>query len=1316
MTVIPEFSVFFKDLWGHEAFPWQRMLAGRLAKGEWPRALDLPTAAGKTACIDIALYALAAQADRAVWQRTAPRRIWFVVDRRIVVDEAFERACRIAKRLGEAGDGSLKAVADRLRAIGGTRRPVATARLRGGILRDDGWARLPSQPAVITSTVDQLGSRLLFRGYGRSSLTAPIYAGLAAHDSLIILDEAHLSVPFLDTLAAVERYRGGDWAEEPIRTPFAFAMLSATPPSHVQPSARFPGERRIEALDHPELERRMSARKLAELVQVKDRRDAEDPLVAEAVQRARDFLREGGCTRVAVVVNRVATAEAIAAALRDTVDELADVVLLTGRLRPFDRDLLLSAWGRVLDADSPAAPDRPVMLVATQTIEVGADFSFDAMVTEAASLDALRQRFGRLNRLGTRDSAPAAVLIRAADTKPGSSDPVYGQAMPACWELLKKLAKTDSSAGSEPAIVDFGVAAMDSRLAGEEGLDGSLAPVERAPVLLPAHLDLLCQTAPQPPVQPEVQLYLHGTGRGTPEVRVVWRADLHPDNPALWAETVALCPPNTGEALSVPLHRLRRWLVEKGLPDEDTEADVEGAVASDEGSGRERLRPVLIWRGRDRSEISTRPLNFRPNDLVVVPAAYGMKGLAQPIDSWAAVDIWEQSHRQSGRPTALRLHSAVMRPWLDDCPPLKALISLAESPDRDEESFQRAVDDVLDYRGEGDDDTLPLPDWLVDVLKITRNGKQEEHPAGGLILFARKSEANAAQEQDLFADDDDLLSVADRPMSLEAHSVSVERAVQRLAGSCLPEGFQQPLQAAAYWHDVGKLDDRFQFLLHQGDELSMAQGVPLAKSAEIPASSARRRWIRAASGLPEGFRHELLSLQLAERYGPVSANQGLGELMLHAVASHHGYGRPFAPVILDRQPPSVRGRHDGVDFNVDVETRQSWLAPHSITSGITERFWRLTRRYGWWGLAYLEAILRLGDWYGSHQIFEGPPPNTGRVDRPQGSGPSGNAGGHDIVLAGLDGSNPLGFLAALGTLAVLRAGGERNARLHWCRQFTWRPVVSGVSASDQDEVAARIAEVLKDEERAELSIGLAEDPGNRIIDCDADHYATVAGAAGAAARWDRRILVDFLAAFASDGSIDVDRRGKPRLQKMTGRPRLLSTPFQFTRGSGQQYFLGSVWKLVQEVDENRICEALFQAWRYQDEKFSLRWDPAEDRRYALMDRDPTATDNKTRTVWMANLLAYRALTLFPSAPQANGLRTVGWSSVNRTECFTWPIWERPCDPDTIKSVLLLPELYSEQPDREKLRERGVVASFRARRIRVGSGANFKLNFSPARGL
>jgi CRISPR-associated endonuclease/helicase Cas3 len=239
---------------------------------------------------------------------------------------------------------------------------------------------------------------LLFRGYGRSNLTASIYAGLAAHDSLILLDEAHLSMPFLETLSAIVRFRGPDWAESPIATPFTFSFLSATPPD-MRHDEVFPSrEERDRAVDHPVLRDRMSASKPAEMVTVKSSAKEKDSLVLAAVARAQSYVEEQGKRRVAVVVNRVRTAHDIWENLRTQADAKADIVLLTGRIRPYERDRLVEKWKKFLRANSPEQPEKPIILVSTQCIEVGADFSFDALVTEAASLDALRQRFGRLNR------------------------------------------------------------------------------------------------------------------------------------------------------------------------------------------------------------------------------------------------------------------------------------------------------------------------------------------------------------------------------------------------------------------------------------------------------------------------------------------------------------------------------------------------------------------------------------------------------------------------------------------------------------------------------------------------------------------------------------------------------------------------------------------------------------------------------------------------------------------------------------------------------------------------------------------------------
>src|SRR5439155_5012098 len=221
MSAFPTFADFFRALWEKDPFPWQTMLADRAATKGLPDAIDLPTASGKTACLDIAVWALAKQTSET--NRSIPRRIWFVVDRRIVVDEAYDRAEKIAAKLADGNASeAVRAVAERLLALRGLdskKRPLAVGRLRGGVLRDDRWARIPSQAAIITSTVDQLGSRLLFRGYGYSALAAPIFAGLSGNDSLILLDEAHCAVPFLQTLRAVQMFREPKWSEVANSTP-----------------------------------------------------------------------------------------------------------------------------------------------------------------------------------------------------------------------------------------------------------------------------------------------------------------------------------------------------------------------------------------------------------------------------------------------------------------------------------------------------------------------------------------------------------------------------------------------------------------------------------------------------------------------------------------------------------------------------------------------------------------------------------------------------------------------------------------------------------------------------------------------------------------------------------------------------------------------------------------------------------------------------------------------------------------------------------------------------------------------------------------
>jgi CRISPR-associated endonuclease/helicase Cas3 len=111
------------------------------------------------------------------------------------------------------------------------------------------------------------------------------------------------------------------------------------------------------------------------------------------------------------------------------------------------------------------------------------------------------------------------------------------------------------------------------------------------------------------------------------------------------------------------------------------------------------------------------------------------------------------------------------------------------------------------------------------------------------------------------------------------------------------------------------------------------------------------------SGLPTHFRHEALSVQILQE-NPSLWHAHDPELLLHLIAAHHGHGRPFCPVCLDEDPPEVSLAHDGAVFKIAKQRRRAARPLHQLDSGCTERFWRLTRKYGYWGLAYLEAILR----------------------------------------------------------------------------------------------------------------------------------------------------------------------------------------------------------------------------------------------------------------------------------------------------------------------------------------------------------------------
>ena len=79
-------------------------------------------------------------------------------------------------------------------------------------------------------------------------------------------------------------------------------------------------------------------------------------------------------------------------------------------------------------------------MVATQAVEAGADLDLDALVTECAPLDALIQRFGRVDRDGqlTKEKLRTTSVVLATSAQLTEDDPIYGAALRKTWEWLQR--------------------------------------------------------------------------------------------------------------------------------------------------------------------------------------------------------------------------------------------------------------------------------------------------------------------------------------------------------------------------------------------------------------------------------------------------------------------------------------------------------------------------------------------------------------------------------------------------------------------------------------------------------------------------------------------------------------------------------------------------------------------------------------------------------------------------------------------------------------------------------------------------------------
>ena len=902
----------------HEPFRWQIRLLRRLIDANLPEAVDVPTGLGKTSVMALWLIALAEGAN-------LPRRLVYVVDRRAVVDQAT----RFAERLRRNMPAKL---ADKLRLNDGTDAlPIST--LRGGFADNRDWFEDPSKPAVVVGTIDMIGSRLLFEGYGVSRGMRPYHAGLLGVDALVLLDEAHLCPPFEALLRQVAAHRDGKLGPrrgcESITPSFHLMSLSATGRdlAETPPESVF----RLEDQDReePVVHQRLMARKRLKVTEVTHERSLTVCIADRAIE-----LGDGDLpARVLVYCNRRKDAVEVKGLIdkeckqRQKSGELAvgcESELLVGERRVYERTELeswLEQHGFL--GGSTALPQAPTFLVATSAGEVGVDLDADHMVCDLVSYERMVQRLGRVNRRGGEDRTATVDVFalrpelkanaRTADKEKHKKDiETYGQRMAPMRQLPRG---EDDRRDASP----FAVVELKSNHPDIVNAATTRAPLH--PALTRPLLEAWAMTSlKRHEGRPEVAPWLRGWEEDEePQTSVVWRKYLpyvrrNGDTSvpsAMVAEFFRAAPIHATEKLEAVSSRVFDWLLKRAI-----QIDRRGR---DHGSSVKGEEIVAI-------------LMDRAGEHVVSAKLSELRQLAAPAKSMTKN---EQRHRDRRKkewkerhlPGALLvvdtricgLHDGM----LDEKSEPEVAAADAEERWREmkEDPSVEASRPLVRFRVEEvtddeDDEGLKLPDEFEDWRHV-RTFETHFDVGGttrrGLAVFKWPDEAA----------DEDSRSIVSAPQILSDHAEQVAARARNLATWLgLPDEEVEAFSLAARLHDDGKAAARWQNAMNAPKD-----GRPYAKTC------GGGNW-----RLLEGYRHEFGSLMKAEQE---DLPDGTRDLILHLIAAHHGNARPLI---------SSAGCEEGPPSLLESKAGEAAL-----------RFALLQKQYGPWGLAWREAILRAAD-------------------------------------------------------------------------------------------------------------------------------------------------------------------------------------------------------------------------------------------------------------------------------------------------------------------------------------------------------------------
>jgi CRISPR-associated endonuclease/helicase Cas3 len=990
-----DFRESFQQLTGNDPFDWQERLFHKFLAGEFPDACDIPTGLGKTNVMTIWLIALGCWMKQPV--RKIPLRLVYVVDRRVIVDQATDEAERLQKKLAEAitqETHPLHSLAQTFRdaSMKGGESLLALSTLRGQRADNREWCLDPSRPAIIIGTVDMIGSRLLFSGYGKVGLNhRSMQAGLLGQDSLIVIDEAHLSPCFVDTQRDIQRFV----QQGQSLRPFHIMTLSAT----------LSGKGNTLALDEEKecqnevANRRLNARKhikwlsFDQSAKAKDGKKATLPEIREALAERlvnRAIQHEASdenappksviifaqtvelvnliCDKLKAVLEEKMLAEVEAAdkkakkEIQESIDQR--ILKMTGEMRGAERNKLVES--AKFQAFSPGKRDRRTprathYLIATSCAEVGVNLDADHGLCDLSTLDSMIQRIGRINRFGETEST-ITVVIDELGLQSVASD-------------LKKDEKHKKRLACLRAKIDrlqTQVKSLKSDTQAKQALQDKLKAKAKK-------LEKLKKTGAQ-----------HGhkeIERERPKEYFTWYA--------LKAREI------NGKVNASPL-ALRGLLTDnqQALPDEPVRPPFESARLDDWAmtslKQKEYARPLVhywlrgviddeqaqttfVW----RAELTCFDMSHLPPDLTelvtTIPVQPQERAAVATFRAEKLLSELAKKHPQklcviveaSGEAEALSLSgftddktkkglfarlafATVILPsdigGLDDDgnPDAKGTKSSDVVNDKEwtrylitrrleqdyaikqlnladaaEASFLTMREAVKSITGKG---------VLVNRTTLQETFAADDEPRLYIACFRQRTAFDAFSSAD--ADDEASLDLA--PRTVKQHDEDVERFARDLAQRIgLPDDLIEVLAAAGYRHDLGKARDWWQRAIGNF-------------TTEYFAKSDNNSFDHSFN---QGYRHEFGSL-VESLEDESLTDHPHRDLILHLIAAHHGYARPHFPErAFDRQQPKP------INQQIAHETLL--------------RFHRLQQQYGWWQLAYLEAVLKAADALASRAFSQG---------------------------------------------------------------------------------------------------------------------------------------------------------------------------------------------------------------------------------------------------------------------------------------------------------------------------------------------------------